>query len=72
MSSGLKIYVYQNRNDLTLKLKGNFDKTLVTKLIYVIKNKGSIIPKVFINDSCRKYIYPFKMEKYKARKSVLY
>jgi len=63
MSSGFKIYVYQNRSDLTLKLKGNFDKTLVNKLIHLMKKKRSSIPKVFIHDSCKKHIYPFEMEK---------
>lgn len=63
MASNFKICVYQGKNNLTLKLMGSFDQTLVNKLINVMKRKCHGISEVFIHDNGKKHVYPFGIEK---------
>ncbi|MGA1840837.1 MAG: hypothetical protein ACMUIU_09450 [bacterium] len=63
MASNFKIFVYQSKKNLTLKLVGDFDHSLAEKLIYVAKKKCNNIPKVSIY-SCKKH--PFEGESYKT------
>ena len=53
MGSNFKIFVYQSRKNLTLKVVGDFDHSLAEKLIYVAKKKCASIPKVSIY-GCKK------------------
>jgi len=58
MASKFKILVSQKKHDLHLKLIGDFDGSSAYKLIHFLEMCNGI-PKVFINTSGLKHIYPF-------------
>lgn len=60
MASNFKVFVYQSKKNLTLKLIGDFDRTFADKLIHMVKKKCNSIPKVSIY-GCKKH--PFDGER---------
>jgi hypothetical protein len=49
MPSNFKIYVYENNNNMSLKIIGNFDWNLINKLIYMLKKERNSTPELLIN-----------------------
>jgi hypothetical protein len=63
MHSDFKILVYKNKNDLFLKLEGDFNSKFVNNLIYMLIKYCHCIPKVFINNNSKKNGHPSDLGK---------
>jgi hypothetical protein len=58
MASNFRIYRRRNRDNLHLKLEGDFDGSSALELISAIEEHGADFPQILINTNDLKTIYP--------------
>jgi len=63
MSSNLKIFVYQNKNNITLKFNGDFNFKVLNKMLYMLRMNCNCIPKVSIQKNHGKNVSPLCLKK---------
>ena len=62
MAANFKIHVHKNRNDLDLRLFGDFDGTSACELLNVLKEQGHRAARISIDTKGLKGIAPFGVD----------
>jgi len=62
MASNFRIYCYQNKDNLHLKLMGDFDGSSAYELINTLKKYRGIVGRVFIHTCFLSSVYSFGLD----------
>mgnify|MGYP000037097423 CR=1 FL=1 len=70
MASNFRIYCHQNRDNLHLKLTGDFDGSSAYELINFLKNYGGIARRVFIHTSSLSSVCSFGLDVFQKSTTI--
>jgi hypothetical protein len=62
MAANFKIRMFRNKNNLHLKLNGDFDGTAAHELLNILKSHSRGSSTIFINTDYLNRVYPFGQE----------
>ncbi len=71
MATSFKIVMNENRDNLHLRLAGEFDGSSASQLLEVLKDKAHTVQKVFIHTTGLGEIHPFGRGVFEKRTSEL-
>jgi hypothetical protein len=71
MASNFRILSHQKRNNLHLKLTGDFDGSSAYELIRFLEEKSSCVFRIFIHTRNLKTVYPFGREVFQNNLSAI-
>ncbi len=70
MASNFRIYCHKNRENLHLKLMGDFDGSSAYELINTLKKYSGIAGKVFVDTCSLLSIHPFGLDVFQKNFSI--
>jgi hypothetical protein len=62
MATNCKIFVHRNSENIHMKLCGDFDESLATELLNLLKENCNASSKIFIHTGCLKTVHSFGRE----------